>query len=280
VSVTKLVERRVEKPWGRYDLPEMFGTVDPGGEPVGEIWFQHPGGEDAELLVKYLFTSERLSIQVHPDDEGARRAGHKRGKEEAWVLLRADPDAVIGIGLREPVGKEQLRKAALDGSIEQLLDWRPAAVGDIYYSPAGTVHALGPGLTLIEIQQNVDVTYRIYDYGRPRELHLDQAIEASNPVPYTPPMQPYLLNEGREILAHGRAFVLERWTAAVSGELRASADSPVWLVPVRGGGTITGEGLEPGTAWIADGPAAFSLEAGSDLLLAYPGGEVRPHLVA
>jgi mannose-6-phosphate isomerase len=278
MSFLRLVEKRVEKVWGRRDLPEMFGGAYEGEEPLGEIWFEHPAGRDVELLVKYLFTSERLSIQVHPGDEAARRAGYPRGKEEAWLVLRAEPEAVIGLGLREPVSREALRAAALDGSIEALIDWRPVSAGAVYYSPAGTVHALGPGLTVVEIQQNLDLTYRLYDYGRPRELHLEEGVEASNPVPYVPANRPRALGSGRDILAEGRAFVLERWTAA-SGTLQARPERPAWLVPVSGGGSIAGEPLVPGTVWLADGPASLSLDPGSRLLVAYPGGEVDDALL-
>ena len=278
MSAVKLIEKRVEKIWGRRDLPAMFGGEWRGEEPLGEIWFEHPRGRDVELLVKYLFTSEKLSIQVHPDDQAAVAAGHKRGKEEAWVVLAAEPDAVIGVGLREPVSRERLRAAALDGSIEALVDWRPAAAGDGYYSPAGTVHALGPGLTLVEIQQNVDLTYRLYDYGRPRELHLDQGIEAANPIPYAAPTVLRSLGAGREILAEGRAFVLERWTNA-EGTLHATTERPVWLVPVAGGGSIAGELLAPGAVWLAEGEIRLSLDRGSELLAAYPGGELMERLL-
>jgi mannose-6-phosphate isomerase len=277
VAVIQLSERRVEKPWGRRDLPEMFGGAAQGGEPVGEIWFEHPRGSEAELLVKYLFTSEKLSIQVHPDDAAARRSGQPRGKDEAWIVLGAEPDAVIGIGLREPVSAEALRAAALDGSIEGLIDWRPAAAGDVYYSPGGTIHSLGPGLTLIEIQQNVDLTYRLYDFGRPRELHLDEGIEAADPAPYSPPMMPYVRADGREILAQGGAFVLERWAGPRSERL-GSRDGPLWLVPVEGRGEAEGNPLEPGTAWTVEGEARLTLEEGAALLVAYPGGAVREAL--
>ncbi len=225
MPIVKLCERRVEKPWGRHDLPEPFGRIREGAEPVGEIWFEHPGGGDVALLVKYLFTSEKLSIQVHPDDAAAVASGYRRGKDEAWIVLWADADAVIGIGLREKMSKERLRAAALDGSIEEMVDWRAAAAGDIYYSPAGTVHALGPGLILIEVQQNVDMTYRLYDYGRPRTLHLDEGIEAADPIPWSAPMMPYLRGDGREILAEGLAFVLERWTSASPSRFEASEAS-------------------------------------------------------
>ena len=279
MSLIKLTEKRVEKVWGRRDLPEMFGGHYGENEPLGEIWFEHPEGKDIELLVKYLFTSEKLSIQVHPDDAGARRAGHERGKEEAWIVLKAEPDATIGIGLREPVSREALRQAALDGSIEDLMDWRPAAAGDIIYSPAGTVHALGPGLMLIEIQQNADLTYRLYDYGRPRELHLEEGVKAADPVPYVPPMVPYVRPDGREILAEGRAFVLERWSKPGARPVKATEGAPVWFVPVSGRGQISGQALEPGSVWFADGEATLTIEEGSELFVAYAGGAITDDLI-
>lgn len=279
MSVKRLGEKRVEKVWGRRDLPEMFGGRHEGEEPLGEIWFAAPDGSDPELLVKYLFTSEKLSIQVHPDDAAARRAGHRRGKDEAWIVLHADTGATIGLGLREEVAPEELRRAALDGSIEELVDWKPAAAGDIIYSPARTVHALGPGLVLIEIQQNVDLTYRLYDYGRPRELHLDAGIDAADPVPYQAPTTPYTRADGREILAEGGAFVLERWSRRLRGSLAATQERPVWLVPVSGTAAIAGEPLEAGSVWLADGDAAIALEEGSELYAAYPGSSVIDGLI-
>src|SRR3546814_10293004 len=95
MAVVKLFTKRVEKPWGRRTLLPAFDDVMNCGEPVGEIWFQMPDGSEPELLVKYLFTSENLSIQVHPDDEGAKARGYPRGKDEAWVVLEADPGATI-----------------------------------------------------------------------------------------------------------------------------------------------------------------------------------------
>jgi len=278
MTVTRLIEKRVEKVWGRRDLPEMFGGHYGGNEPLGEIWFEDPAG-DAELLVKYLFTSEKLSIQVHPGDHAAKRSGHARGKDEAWIILRAEPGATIGIGLRQPVSREQLRNAALDGSIEQLVDWRPAAAGDILYSPARTIHALGPGLTLIEVQQNVDVTYRLYDYGRPRELHLDQGIEVSQRGPYESPIKAYLRPDGRKILSQGLAFILERWSGPRTESLHGAVDRPVWLVPASGTGSISGKSMVPGSVWLADGNASLSLAEGSELFVAYPGKNVLDDLI-
>lgn len=270
MALTRLIERRVEKVWGRRDLPPAFGSVADGAEPVGEIWFEDPAGRDLPLLVKYLFTSEKLSVQVHPDDEAARAAGHDRGKDEAWLVLDAEPGATIGIGLREEIGKDSLRAAALDGSIEHLLDWRSVAAGDFYFSPAGTIHAIGPGVALIEIQQNVDLTYRLYDYGRPRELHLDAAINAADPRPYVPPVRPLSTAADREILAEGHAFTIERWRGKAE-RLLEPGEGPSWLIPVSGSATADGQELAPGSVWLATGSLPLMLDEGSELLLAYPG---------
>ena len=146
----------------------------PAGQRIGEVWFT--GGGDLPLLAKYIFTSERLSIQVHPNDQQARARGLASGKTECWYILDAEPDATIGLGLTREVSPEELRAAALDGSIEQLIDWRPVKAGDFILVPPGTIHAIGAGISLLEFQQNADVTYRLYDYGRPRELHLDDSV--------------------------------------------------------------------------------------------------------
>ena len=279
MAATRLIRKDVEKVWGRRDLPDMFGGGYRGAEPLGEIWFEHPDGRDVELLVKYLFTSQRLSIQVHPDDAAARAAGHRRGKDEAWIVLSADPGAEIGLGLTRAVAKEELAQAARDGSIETLVDWRPAAAGDVLYSPAGTVHALGPGLVLIEIQQNADLTYRLYDYGRPRELHRDEGVRVANAAPHVSGVRGYARSDGREVLAEGRCFVLERLRNALVGELRPAEDQPVWLVPVRGRGRVAGRPLEPGDVWLVDSVAALSLEEGAELLVAYPGASAAEALI-
>lgn len=165
----------VEKPWGRTDLPEIFGV---GDREIGEVWFDLEG-DSLPTLVKWLFTSERLSIQVHPDDNYARANGLKSGKEECWIVTHAEEGATLGIGLTRQMSPDELREAALSGDIETLLDWKAVQPGDWYYIPAGTIHAIGAGVRLVEVQQNADVTYRLYDYGRPRPLHLDEAMAVS-----------------------------------------------------------------------------------------------------
>lgn len=142
-----------------------------------------PTGRTA-LLVKYIFTSDRLSIQVHPNDAQAVDKGLLRGKEEIWHILDCEPGATLGIGLTAPMIPDQFGVAAQDGSLEQWIDWKPVKPGDYFFIPAGTVHAIVAGITLAEIQQNSDITYRLYDYGRPRELHLEDGVAVSHLVPY------------------------------------------------------------------------------------------------
>lgn len=270
-----LETKRVEKPWGRKTLWPGFEDAPVDGDPVGEIWFEDPRGHDPELLVKYLFTSEKLSIQVHPDDAAAQAAGYARGKDEAWVVLAAEPHAVIGIGMREVMTRDELRASAIDGSIEDKLFWKAVKAGDVFYSPAGTVHAIGPGLTLVEVQQNVDLTYRLYDYGRPRELHLDAGIAVSDPVPYVASFVPLEASRGRLILADGPAFVLEHWARSGSGKLDAGGRT-LWLVPIKGGGTLDGRPFVAGSNWLVEGDAELSLDENSEMLVAYPGrGVIR-----
>lgn len=227
----KLHRRYVEKPWGRTQLPPMFDA--PRGERIGEVWFTN--GEDLPLLAKYIFTSERLSIQVHPNDEQARERGFPRGKSECWYILEAEPGSTLGLGLRREVGKEELRAAALDGSIEQLMDWRPVSAGDFIFVPPGTIHAIGGGISLLEFQQNADVTYRLYDYGRPRELHLEDGVAVSNAAKFPGDLSQHLGDAQSRTLVNGPHFKLivttddalddqRRWVIPVEGEVRSGED--------------------------------------------------------
>ena len=169
----RLPARFLEKVWGADDLAPWFPSP---GKKIGEVWFE----ADLPLLVKFVFTSGRLSVQVHPDDAFAAAHENSLGKTEMWYVLRADPGAQLAVGLRESVTRERLREAALSGEIEKLLKWTPVEAGNAFLIPAGTIHAIGGGLALCEIQEHSDITYRLYDYGRPRELHLDKALQVAS----------------------------------------------------------------------------------------------------
>jgi len=276
MSVTKLVTRRIAKPWGRCRLAPWFADTVEGADQVGEIWFEDPRGGDPDLLIKYLFTSERLSVQVHPDDAAARAAGYPRGKEEAWLVLGVEPPGEVGLGTTLPLSAEELRAAALDGSIETLMDWKQVKAGDFIYSPAGTVHAIGAGVTLIEVQQNVDVTYRLYDYGRPRELHLDAGIAVADARPFAIIDRSRALGQGRTVLTEAGKFVAERWAPTTDSiYIECSSGRPVWLTVIAG---QAGDAAA-GNVLMVEGDARLPVAAGTDILAAYPGGAVEPAIV-
>lgn len=262
----KLPTRIVEKPWGRTDIPADFG--DFGGRRIGEIWFEHPAGDDAPLMVKFLFTSERLSIQVHPDDAAAQALGYSRGKEECWLVLDASPHAELGVGLMRDSSADELRTAAEAGTIERLIDWRPAQVGDFVYNGAGTIHAIGPGLTVIEVQQNVDCTFRLYDYGRPRELHLDAGLAVARMEPHDDERDRRVPEDGTVTLVAGPKFHLVR----AQGPL-VPADYPaaeLTVTPLGEGCCVDGETIAFGECGVTQDATAIALAPGARALIAWP----------
>ncbi len=249
-----LSRKEVAKPWGVDSLPNPF-TSNPG-ERIGEIWFEHDGAL-LDLMVKYLFTSEALSIQVHPDDQQAEAVGLSSGKEECWLVLDAVPGSVLGIGTKRALSASELRGAALDGTIEQLMDWKPVSRGDFYYIPAGTVHAIGAGVTLVEIQQNADITYRLYDYGRPRELHLEDGVGAARPQPYPAQLGAKVALDTPRQLVKGPKFNLwldVKWPSGVA------VDQPAYLVPLQGHARVDGIDCSPGTCMLCGPGCEVSLD--------------------
>jgi mannose-6-phosphate isomerase len=234
--VRQLKPQFVAKPeWGSNRLSPWFADR---AEKIGEVWFRESQADP--LLVKFLFTTGKLSVQVHPPDEYAREHHQSRGKTEMWHVLAAEPGAQIAAGLSQPVSKEQLRSAALSGEIEQMLTWYDARPGDTFFLPAGTIHAIGPGLALFEIQENSELTYRLYDYGRPRELHLDHALAVSHRGPYDPRRAP---REG--VLVDCPYFCTEK--LHVKGSL--SLNPAGTIVMLEGQAVINGESSRAGDVW-------------------------------
>jgi len=266
--MSALPTRMVEKPWGRERLPAPFAA--PAGKRIGEVWFEPPP-ELPSLLVKYIFTSEKLSVQVHPDDDQARAAGEgANGKEECWLVIDAEPGATLGIGFHRHVAPEEMRAAALDGSIEELLVWHPVRAGDFFYIPANTVHAIGAGVSLIEVQQNADITYRLYDYGRPRELHLDAGIAVAKGAPHDPDLRRHVPERGTEKLADGKYFALHRLDGQPDATLRDEYVGPLLVIPRDGAVRIGGETIAPGECGYAAGIGEVTFEPGGRCLIARP----------
>jgi mannose-6-phosphate isomerase len=259
-----LPTRMVEKPWGRDELPAPF--VAPAGQRIGEVWFEPPP-ELPQLLVKYIFTSEKLSVQVHPAD--AQLPGH--GKEECWLVIAAEPGAALGVGFKQLISADAMRTAALDGSIEHLLEWHPVSAGDFFYIPANTVHAIGAGVSLIEVQQNSDVTYRLFDYGRPRELHLDEAVAVAKGVSHSAELRQQIPSEGSVTLVDGSLFKLDQIDGSVPAAVAARYGSaPVLVIPRSGYAVIADKRIAPGECGLAASIRELSVEGVT--LIAQPYG--------
>jgi mannose-6-phosphate isomerase len=242
--LTRLTPRFVPKVWGSTHLEPLFPDR---AEKIGEVWFERlPGVSDLPLLIKFLFTTEPLSVQVHPE-----------GKTEMWHILAAEPGAKIAAGFREPITEQRLRTSALSGEIENLLEWFEARPGDTFFIPAGTVHAIGAGLTLCEIQQWSDTTYRLFDYGRPRELHLDEGVRVSKLGPH-----PARQSAREGVLVSCPFFMTEK--LRVDGETRVDARRMV--IVLEGSLTIGGQRARAGEAWYGD---AMELAGQATVLLAY-----------
>jgi mannose-6-phosphate isomerase len=249
-SPQRLLSTAYEKIWGSPMTEPWYRN--PKGRKIGEIWFA--ASDSVPLLVKLLFTSDNLSVQVHPDDAYARKHHNSRGKTEIWHILRAEPESKVAIGLREGVTPERLGEAALSGEIMELLNWIPARIGDTFFVPAGAIHAIGAGLALCEIQQHSDITYRLYDYGRPRELHLENALAVAIPKPF----------EARTGLPFECAYFRAEQLIVTGKWISESPEQNTLYIALEGNGSIAGEPFQQGEAWEAvAGSRGFEIESES-----------------
>ncbi len=260
----KLHRHFVEKIWGRTDIAAQFGVPD--GQRTGEIWYEG-APDDFGLLAKYLFTSEKLSIQVHPDDVQAAARGQPSGKTECWYIVAADPEARIGIGTVAAVSPAQLRAAALSGAIEELVDWRPVSAGDFYYVPPGTIHAIGPGVTMVEIQQAADITYRLYDYGRPRELHLEDGVAVARAEPFPDETFRHVPLDRDAMLVDAAPFAVVLSGADLAG---VPGNRRLLVVPLTGSIAVDGESGGCGDCFHVAHSAHLEASADARMLVAWP----------
>lgn len=262
----------IPKPWGSTDLLPWSGIGHPG-VPIGELWFQRceKHAPEPALLLKLLFTQEALSIQVHPDDAAAHGMGLPRGKTEAWYILSSASDATVGIGLKTAVAPEQLRVAIADGSIAGLVAWHKPHAGDVIAVPAGTIHAIGAGLVLAEIQQRSDTTFRLFDYGRARELHIEQGVAVAHAGPTKRTVPPRRLSDVRTLLVATPYFVFERIDLLAGSIWELDARCETWLVAIAGAAAIGALqiGVGQGCFVEAQGVRIVPGEAGLSCLVAY-----------
>lgn len=313
-----LEPRFVTRVWGFDDLRPWFdwSRLDQGREaadPLGEVWLtgddcRIAGGPyagkllaevisleshailgpeaprvESPLLIKVIFAREKLSVQVHPDDKLAQKYGDPRGKTECWYSLQSDPGAQVAAGLKPGVTMDEIRDGIHNGTLEQSLNILPVESGDMIFVDAGTVHAIWPGSILLETQQNCDLTYRMYDYGRPRELHIDKSLEATRLTTRAGKVAP-VTRDDRTILVDAEYFRVERIPvdgSRVSATL-AAADEPgpgmAYLFAAAGAARLTGEGIEPiqipprGIVCVPAASPAFTLEnlGGLDLIRMSP----------
>jgi mannose-6-phosphate isomerase len=262
------------KPWGVADL-RPWSSIDGSGDAVGELWFERAdkNAPIPALLLKLLFTSEPLSIQVHPDDEFARSIGLPNGKTEAWYILSATPGARVAVGLKRNLTPQELRASIRNGSIAGLTQWRPAVKDDIIFIPAGTIHAIGAGIVLAEIQQRSDTTFRLFDYGRHRELHEDSAVAVSHAGPAQAQFDPRHLTPARTAVIESPHFVLERIDLQANSNWMLRADRETWLLVIEGQARVGLTNTAVGDAIFVETDRA-SIEVGPEGmsgLIAYPG---------
>ena len=240
------------KPWGVVDL-RPWSNARHDGNAIGEIWYERPGraAADPSLLLKLLFTSQPLSIQVHPDDAYAQSIGLRNGKTEAWYVLSAAPEAKVALGLKQRLTPQQLRQAVDDGSIADLVVWQAVSPGDSIFVPPGTIHAIGAGLVIAEIQQRSDATFRLFDHGRQRELHIENAIAVADAGPADFRVIPTRLTDTRTLLISNAHFMFERIDLAPNTAWCLEAEQEAWLLVLNGSGRA-------GSFDVATGDAVFA----------------------
>lgn len=274
MAVEAVIVRPIEKPWGVPDL-RRWGTRTQPGSLTGELRFERHTETSAKsaLLVKVLLTSKDLSVQVHPDDAYARSIGLPHGKTEAWYILSADAGARVAVGLKTRLTQTELRSAIEDGSLAALLAWQSVAADDVILVPAGTIHTIGGGITLVEVQQNSDTTFRMSDPDHGRTLHIEHAVAAARAAPAAFQVRPEGLSSERTVLMSTIHFVVERIELPPTSRWCLSAEHATWLYGLSGSATAGRYPLSAGGGVFAQA-AVVDLHVsahGVACLVAYPG---------
>jgi mannose-6-phosphate isomerase len=235
MTIEHAIAHSLQKPWGVAD-PRPWSSSGRDDNTIGEIWYERSGSTAVApaLLLKLLFTDQPLSIQVHPDDAFAQSIGLSNGKTEAWYVLSASPEAKVALGLKQRLTPQQMRHAADDGSISDLVVWQTVCAGDTVFVPAGTIHAIGPGLVIAEIQQRSDATFRLFDHGRGRELHIENAVAVADAGPVGMQLLPSRLTDARILLTSNDHFTFEKIDLAPNSVWCLEASRETWLFVISG----------------------------------------------
>ncbi len=282
MTIERTSTQAVPKPWGNTDL-RPWSSRHGDGAPIGEIWFQRSdaAAPESALLLKLLFTSEPLSIQVHPDDTFAHSIGLAHGKSEAWYILSALPGARIALGLKRPLDKPELRRSIDEGSFSELVRWRTVGPEDVIFVPAGMIHAIGPGLVVLEIQQRSDVTFRLFDHGRRRGLQVESAVAAASAEQAAQQAPMRELTPARTLLLASPSFVLEHFELPPDSSWELHAAQETWLFVLGGRARIGSIDLCMGEVTFLEADTARLKVGASGLkgLMAYVGCEPAPNLL-
>jgi mannose-6-phosphate isomerase len=272
----------IPKPWGRTDLRPWHVYQDPLAA-VGEAWFERadPSAPLPTLLLKLIFTDGPPSNPLHPDAALARSIVAVLDKYEAWYVLSATPDARVAVGLTQELTRTQMRACIRDGTIAERVQWQAVRAGDCTFAPPGSIHAIGSGLVIVEIQQRADATLPLLDHGRGQELPVDLAVAATRTNQCARHASPRKLTAARTLLVASPRFVLERMTLApgVVRELDAAAET--WLFILAGAGQVDSIEVEAGNAVFVEGEPA-RIEVGATrlhCLVAYARSVPAPYLL-
>jgi mannose-6-phosphate isomerase len=282
MTIELALTQALPKPWGVFDLRPWNRTSNTG-VAIGEIWYDRPGAASLRpsLLLKLLFTSEPLSIQVHPNDAYARSMGLPNGKTEAWYVLSAAPGARVALGLSGRLTRQQFRRAVDDGSIADLVMWQTVFPDDVIFVPAGTIHAIGAGLVIAEIQQRSEATFRLFDHGRQRELHIERAMAVANAGPALFRVRPHRFTDQRVLLVSGPHFVLERIDLSANSTWCLEAKRETWLLVLSGNARAGSLEVAATDAVFAQSDRIAIRAGGTGMvgLVAYTGVGPVPHLL-
>ena len=282
MKIEKLTPACQDYIWGGVKLKEKYGKITEktpcaeswelsfhkdgltrtsDGRTLAECFTEKDFGENAKrfpffpILIKLLDAKQNLSVQVHPSDDYALKYENSFGKTEMWYIVEGEEGAGVYLGFKRDVTKEEFEKAIEEQTLMELLNFYPAKAGDCFFIPSGTIHAIGAGCLICEIQQNSNLTYRVYDYGRtdangnPRQLHVEKALKVTDFSKFQPPVFE------NNVLGESEYFHVEKLCVVDKTSVEVSQESFVCAVCVKGECEIEGQSMRQGDSYFI--PAGY-----------------------